>query len=60
MSMGDRALTPAQVAELTGFKPQTLANWRVLKKGPKHFRMGRSVRYWESDVLAFLQQADAA
>lgn len=57
---GERTpLTPSQVADRTGFKVQTLANWRVLGKGPKWFRVGRSVRYWSTEVDAFLAQADA-
>lgn len=55
----DRALTPQQVCERTGFAIQTLANWRVLDKGPKWFRVGRSVRYWQSDVDDFMSSQAA-
>ena len=62
MTDEDTPLTPAQVSERTGFKVQTLANWRVLGKGPKWFRVGRSVRYWNSEVMKFMraEQENAA
>jgi predicted DNA-binding transcriptional regulator AlpA len=47
-------LTPEQVVERTGIAKQTLANWRAMKTGPSHFKVGRLVRYWETDVDAWL------
>lgn len=47
-------LTPKQVSEITGFATQTLANWRVLDKGPAFRHVGKSVRYASVDVDAFM------
>lgn len=33
----------------------TLTNWRCLRKGPAYIKLGRSVRYPESAVVAFEQ-----
>jgi predicted DNA-binding transcriptional regulator AlpA len=34
----------------------TLRYWRHLGTGPHSFRIGRSVRYWRTEVLAWLEQ----
>jgi predicted DNA-binding transcriptional regulator AlpA len=52
-------LTPKQVSEATGFATQTLANWRVLGKGPAYVRLGRSVRYSEDEVERFMMSGRA-
>jgi hypothetical protein len=46
-------LTPAQVAELTGFKVQTLAAWRTGRggPGPRFHKFGRTVRYKYVDLV---------
>lgn len=52
---GRRLLTPAQVSELVGLAPQTLARLRCERSDFLPFiRIGRTVRYFESDVIAFL------
>ena len=43
-------LDPIAVHAKIGFTVRTLANWRAKKIGPKSFRLGSSVRYYESDV----------
>ncbi|WP_243399069.1 helix-turn-helix transcriptional regulator [Cryobacterium zongtaii] len=42
---------------------QTLSNWRVLRNkgtkpapGPKPFKIGRMVRYFEADVDAWIEE----
>ncbi|TFC20065.1 helix-turn-helix domain-containing protein [Cryobacterium algoritolerans] len=47
---GPQALTPEDVSAKTGVAVQTLYNWRHLRKGPRSFKLGRLVRYFESDV----------
>jgi predicted DNA-binding transcriptional regulator AlpA len=42
------------VAERLGTTVGTLAYWRYMGKGPKFIKLGRSVRYRESDVNAWL------
>lgn len=37
--------TPAQLAKLAKVPIQTLANWRVEKRGPAYIKIGRLVRY---------------
>ncbi len=59
-------LTPRQLAELTGISEGTLAQWRCrqLKRptskplGPRWKRLGRSVRYAEADVRAWLTERE--
>ena len=48
-------LSPVAVWEKTGIAVQTLYNWRNLSTqdhivGPRSFKLGRLVRYFESDV----------
>ena len=53
----DRALTPAEVAKITGLCIGTLANMRVEGTGPEFYKYGKgpsgAVRYSESAVLAW-------
>lgn len=49
-----KLLTNVQTAELIGMKPNTLEIWRVYGKGPVFRKLGRSIRYAESDVLAWI------
>jgi len=51
-----RVLSPVAVSDKTGLTPKTLANWRVLGKGPTWFKIGRLVRYDEADVDAWLSR----
>jgi len=53
---GDRYLIPAEVAKITNRQLQTLANDRYLGKGIPYYKVGRSIRYKLSDVLAFMEQ----
>jgi predicted DNA-binding transcriptional regulator AlpA len=43
-----------EAADVLGLKAITLACWRMQRIGPKFVRMGRSVRYSEEDLRAFI------
>ncbi|HET7041790.1 MAG TPA: helix-turn-helix domain-containing protein, partial [Gemmatimonadales bacterium] len=47
---GDEMLTLKEVAALLRVPEATLRYWRHLGTGPRGFRLGRSVRYWRSEV----------
>ena len=50
-----KLLTTDEVATLTGLSPETLAQWRWLKKELPFLRIGKKcVRYRQSDVDAWL------
>lgn len=53
----DRLLTTPQVSELTGLAVATLQNMRSrgLGEGPRYVKIGRAVRYRESDCLAWIE-----
>ena len=47
----DRLLIPAEIAEVTGFSIETLAQWRSQKRGIPHVKIGRNcVRYRQIDL----------
>lgn len=52
----DELLTIAEVADLIRVPVATLRYWRHLGSGPRSFRIGRSVRYWRSEVLHWLEK----
>ena len=52
---GDDLLTLTEVADLIRVPVATLRYWRHLGTGPNSFRIGRSVRYWRTDVLLWLE-----
>jgi hypothetical protein len=43
------------VSELTGRAEQSLANDRTARRGLPYVKMGRSVKYLFSDVLAYIK-----
>lgn len=43
-----------RVAEMVGVSPSTLRYWRSRDEGPPSFRVGKSIKYLESDVWAWL------
>ena len=51
----DDLLTMAEVAAIVRAPVATLRYWRHLGTGPDSFRVGRGVRYWRTDVTAWLE-----
>ena len=51
----DELLTMAEVAALVRVPVATLRYWRHLGTGPRGFRIGRSVRYWRTEVALWLE-----
>jgi len=51
---GDELLTMQEVANVVRVPAATLRYWRHLGTGPRSFRIGRSVRYWRTEVFAWL------
>ena len=52
-----KLLTTDDVAEMTGLSPETLAQWRWLKKEIPFVRLGKKcVRYRQSDIDAWLEK----
>lgn len=49
-----KLLSNSETAALVGLKPNTLEVWRNQGKGPRYRKIGRLVRYSESDVLTWL------
>ena len=50
----DELLTVQEVADVVRVPVATLRYWRHLGTGPRSFRIGRSVRYWRTEVFAWL------
>ena len=48
-------LDEKEAAHLLGLRPQTLANWRSLRRGPAYSRLGGSIRYRFEDLLRFAE-----
>jgi len=45
-----------QAAEMLKISPKTLERMRVEGRGPAFVKVGRCVRYRESDILAFIER----
>jgi len=50
-----RLLTEAQVENLYGLNRRTLQHWRLTGRGPTYSKLGKSVRYLETDIHAFVE-----
>jgi predicted DNA-binding transcriptional regulator AlpA len=48
-------LNEYDVARLTGLSVATVRRWRLLRQGPRFFKLGAAVRYRPEDVRAWLQ-----
>ena len=55
---GDELLTLDEVAEFLRTPSATLRYWRHCGVGPHSFKIGRSVRYWRSTVIAWIQDQE--
>lgn len=51
----DELLTLKEVAAVLRVPEATLRYWRYLGNGPRGFRVGRSVRYWRTEVALWLE-----
>ena len=51
-----KLLTPSQLADWLDLSPNTVNQWRYLKRGPRFLKIGKNVRYSEEDVLEWLDQ----
>jgi predicted DNA-binding transcriptional regulator AlpA len=49
-------LTTKQAAEMLGLSPNTLNQWRNLKRGPKFIKISKSVRYSPHELESYLEQ----
>ena len=56
----DELLTLQEVADVVRVPVATLRYWRHLGTGPRSFRIGRSVRYWRTEVFLWLDSQSAA
>jgi excisionase family DNA binding protein len=53
-------LTTDQAADILKVKPSTLVNWRCTKRVALPFvRVGRAVRYRQSEIQAFIERGGA-
>lgn len=51
----DELMSIKEVAALVRVPEATLRYWRHRNSGPRSFRIGRSVRYWRSEVALWLE-----
>lgn len=52
-----RLLNEKEVAALTGINVKTLRAWRLFDRGPRYRKLGGSVRYAESDLSTWINEA---
>jgi predicted DNA-binding transcriptional regulator AlpA len=50
-----RYLTESQAAQITNFSSNTLKQWRSARKGPPFIKIGKSIRYPESDLIGWME-----
>jgi len=52
----DDLLDERQVASSICHSVRTIQKWRVTGQGPNFFKLGRSVRYRRSEVIAWVEE----
>lgn len=55
-AVDDELLTIAEAAAILRTPVATLRYWRHIGTGPHSFRVGRSVRYWRTGLVEWLEQ----
>ncbi len=55
-AMNDPLLTPTELAELLKIPVKTLYGWRYEHRGPAAVKVGRHLRYRETDVNRWLDE----
>jgi excisionase family DNA binding protein len=58
--MAERLWTAQEVADYFGVPLGTLYQWNSKRSGPRSIRVGKHVRYRESDIVAWLDAQDNA
>ena len=53
-------LTTQEAARRLGLAAGTLCNWRIRGQGPTYVRLGKAIRYDESDLDRFIAQGRVA
>ena len=53
-AVGNTLLTTKEAAQYLGLASTTLDKWRLVGKGPSFMRFGRTVRYRQSDLDAYM------
>lgn len=53
----DRTYTTTEIADMFGLKESYLRKLRQLQKGPKYYKLGAMIRYYEEDVANWLKRA---
>ena len=51
----EEVLTEPEAAAFLKFEPDTLRKWRGRGEGPPYSKLGASVRYLRSDLIAWLR-----
>jgi excisionase family DNA binding protein len=52
----EKLLTTAELAEYLGVPVRTIYAWRSTGEGPRRIRVGKHLRFRQSDVAAFLER----
>ncbi|MAL67536.1 MAG: DNA-binding protein [Porticoccaceae bacterium] len=50
-----KLLNTREVADLLGISPNTLDIWRTKNRGPRFIKVGRYVRYQQTDLENFIK-----
>jgi predicted DNA-binding transcriptional regulator AlpA len=56
MSRSKRYFNEREAAAMCGWSVSSLRNWRSLGRGPAYCKVGKSVRYLEADLFAFMER----
>ena len=51
-----RFVDEKKAATILDISVQTLRSWRLMRKGPAYFKMGRSVRYKVADLNTYADE----
>ena len=56
--MEDRYVNDVEAARILSASPQTLRNWRHMRKGPPYTKRGRMVRYSLKLLMLYMKEGN--
>jgi hypothetical protein len=54
--MEDRYVNDIEAAKILSVSPQSLRNWRHLRRGPAYSKRGRMVRYSLKELISYMDE----
>jgi hypothetical protein len=56
--MEDRYVNDVEAAKILSVSPQSMRNWRCMRRGPAYSKRGRLVRYSFNELMRYMKEGN--